>query len=85
MVPFQPFFNGKITVIRPLAFADEKRIRDFAKEQNFPEFINPCPSANNSKRQEIKDTLKRLYKTYSKIKGNIFRAMSRVKLDYLLK
>ena len=85
MVPFQPFFNGKITVIRPLAFADEKRIRDFAKEQNFPEFINPCPSANNSKRQEIKDTLKRLYKTNSKIKGNIFRAMSRVKLDYLLK
>lgn len=85
MVPSQPFFKGKITVIRPLAFADEKRIRDFAKEQNFPEFVNPCPSANNSKRQEIKDTLKRLYKTNSKIKGNIFRAMSRVNLDYLLK
>ena len=85
MVPSQPFFKGKITVIRPLAFADERRIRDFAKEQNFPEFINPCPSANNSKRQEIKDTLKRLYKTNSKIKGNIFRAMSRVNLDYLLK
>ncbi len=85
MVPSQPFFKGKITVIRPLAFADENRIRDFAKEQNFPDFINPCPSANNSKRQEIKDTLKRLYKTNSKIKGNIFRAMSRVNLDYLLK
>ena len=85
MVPFQPFFEGKITVIRPLAFADERRIRDFAKEQNFPEFVNPCPSANNSKRQEIKDTLNRLYKTNSKIKGNIFRAMSRVNLDYLLK
>ena len=85
MVPSQPFFKGKITVIRPLAFADENRIRDFAKEQKFPEFINPCPSANNSKRQEIKNTLKRLYKTNSKIKGNIFRAMSRVKLDYLLK
>ena len=85
MVPFQPFFKGKITVIRPLAFADERRIRDFAKEQNFPEFVNPCPSANNSKRQEIKDTLNRLYKTNSKIKGNIFRAMSRVNLDYLLK
>ena len=85
MVPFQPFFKGKITVIRPLAFADERRIRDFAKEQNFPEFVNPCPSANNSKRQEIKDTLNRLYKTNSKIKGNIFRAMSHVKTEYLLK
>ena len=85
MVPSQPFFKGKITVIRPLAFADENRIRDFAREQNFPEFVNPCPSANHSKRQEIKETLKRLYKTNRKIKGNIFRAMSRVNLEYLLK
>jgi tRNA 2-thiocytidine biosynthesis protein TtcA len=85
MVPSQPFFKGKFTVIRPLAFADENRIRDFAKEQNFPEFVNPCPSANNSKRQEIKSVLKRLYKTNTKIKGNIFRAMSHVRPDYLLR
>jgi tRNA 2-thiocytidine biosynthesis protein TtcA len=85
MVPAQPFFKGKFSVIRPLAFADEKRIRDFAREQHFPEFVNPCPSANNSKRQEIKTVLKRLYRTNNKIKGNIFRAMSRVRPDYLLK
>ena len=85
MVPAQAFFKGKFTVIRPLAFADEKLIRDFAREQNFPEFVNPCPSANNSKRQEIKTILKRLYRTNKKIKGNIFRAMSRVRPDYLLK
>ena len=85
MVPSQPFFDGKFTVIRPLAFADEKRIREFAREQNFPEFVNPCPSADNSKRQEIKAVLKGLYRTNNKIKGNIFRAMSHVKPDYLLK
>ena len=85
MRPSQPFFKGKFTVIRPMAFADESRIRDFAREQQFPEFVNPCPSANNSKRQEIKTTLKRLYATNKKIKGNIFRAMTRVKSDYLLK
>ena len=50
-----------------------------------PEFVNPCPSANNSKRQEIKTVLKRLYRSNNKIKGNIFRAMSRVRPDYLLK
>ena len=85
MVPSQPFFQGKFTIIRPLAFADENLIRDFAREQNFPEFVNPCPSANNSKRQEIKATLKHLYRSNNKIKGNIFRAMSRVRTDYLLK
>jgi tRNA 2-thiocytidine biosynthesis protein TtcA len=68
-----------------LAHADEDLVRAFAGEQCFPEFVNPCPSENNSKRQEIKAALKRLYSTNNKIKGNIFRAMSHVKPDYLLK
>ena len=85
MVPSQKFFKGRFTVIRPLAYADEDLIRSFAGEQRFPEFVNPCPSANHSKRQEIKTVLKQLYRSNKKIKGNIFRAMSRVKVDYLLK
>ncbi len=85
MVPSQDMFKGKFTVIRPLAYADEKVIRTFAREQHFPEFVNPCPSAGNSKRQEIKTLLNQLYRSNPKIKGNIFRAMSRVKTAYLLK
>jgi tRNA 2-thiocytidine biosynthesis protein TtcA len=85
MVPSQEFFKGRFTVIRPLAFADEDLIRAFARGQRFPEFVNPCPSANHSRRQEIKSVLKQLYASNKKIKGNIFRSMSRVKMDYLLK
>ena len=85
MVPFQTFFRGLITVIRPLSFVDEEMIRRFVAEMDFPVFENPCPSANHSKRSEIKSLLKRLYRTNKKIKGNIFRAMSHVKHDYLLK
>ncbi len=33
---------------------------------------------------EIKRMLRRLYQKNGKIKGNIFRSMSHVKLDYLL-
>ena len=84
MVPFQTFFQGKFTVIRPLAFADEKLIRKFARDQQFPEFLNSCPSAGNSKRQEVKDFLQQLYRANKKVKGNIFRAMSHVNTDYLL-
>jgi tRNA 2-thiocytidine biosynthesis protein TtcA len=85
MVPSQTFFQERFTVIRPLAFADEQLIRKFAKDQKFPEFINPCPSANTSKRKEIETFLKQLYRANRKVKGNIFRAMSNVKTDYLLK
>ena len=85
MVPSQSMFKEQFTIIRPLAHADEGIIRSFAREQNIPEFVNPCPSAQNSKRQEVKLMLKQLYRSNSKIKGNIFRALSRVKKDYLLK
>jgi tRNA 2-thiocytidine biosynthesis protein TtcA len=52
---------------------------------NFPEFVNPCPSSTVSKRREIKEMLERLYRGNKKIKGNIFRSMSHVREDYLLK
>jgi len=85
MMPSQSFFQERFTLIRPLAFVDEDVIRRFAKEKGCPDFINPCPSAKVSKRQEIKRLLQQLYRSNRKVKGNIFRAMSRVKTDYLLK
>ena len=84
MVPSQSFFKGKFQIIRPLAFIEQKTISRFAKELNFPVLTNPCPSANNSKRNEIKSLLTQLYKSNKKIKGNIFRSMSNVNTEYLL-
>jgi tRNA 2-thiocytidine biosynthesis protein TtcA len=84
MVPYQPFFNGELTVIRPLAFLEESTINRFAEDHAFPQVENPCPTSRISKRHEIKKMLNSLYQRNNKIKGNIFRAMSRVKPDYLL-
>lgn len=85
MVPAQSFFEGLITIIRPLAFVEEDPIRRFVHQKGLTIFQNPCPSANHTKRQEIKDLLRQLYRSNPKIKGNVFRAMHHVKLDYLLK
>lgn len=85
MVPFQSFFQGRLAIIRPLAFADERLIKRFAGETDFPVFTNVCPSAKVSKRREIKTLLNELYRSNRKIKGNIFRAMSHVNTEYLLK
>ena len=84
MSPSQTFFKNRFTVIRPLSFVDEATIIRFTAEQNFPKLINPCPSAKVSKRQEVKDMLSRLYKENRKIKGNIFRSMQNVNIEYLL-
>jgi tRNA 2-thiocytidine biosynthesis protein TtcA len=85
MVPSQSFFQGKFSVIRPLAFVDEGVISRFAKEKKYPVFRNPCPSIKSSKRHGIKNILKQLYRSNKKVKGNIFRAMHHVKMDYLPK
>ena len=85
MLPLQIFFQQKFTLIRPLAFADEGLIRRFAADIGFQDFENPCPTAKTSKRREIKSILKQLYRSNKKIKGNIFRAMSHVRPEYLLK
>jgi tRNA 2-thiocytidine biosynthesis protein TtcA len=85
MLPSQSFFNGKFDLIRPLAFVDEDTLKRFARQKGFPEFINPCPSARVSKRQEIKKLLQQLYAANKKTKGNIFRSMSHIKPEYMLK
>lgn len=85
MVPCQPFFEGKLIVIRPLAHVDGPAIRRFAEAHEFPDFSNPCPTARTSKRVEIRNMLNRLYQTNNKIRGNIFRSLSHIKPDYLLR
>ncbi|MCD6184344.1 MAG: tRNA 2-thiocytidine(32) synthetase TtcA [Deltaproteobacteria bacterium] len=84
MVPAQSFFKNEFQIIRPLAFVEQETINRFAKEIGFPVLTNPCPSANNSKRSEIKKLLTQLYKTNKNIKSNIFNSMSNVNTEYLL-
>jgi tRNA 2-thiocytidine biosynthesis protein TtcA len=84
MKPKQSFFNGKLTLIRPLAYTDSDIIRKFARQFQLPQFINPCPSALTSKRSDIREMLTAFYKKNKKIKGNLFHAMHNVRTDYLL-
>ncbi len=84
MSPRQELFKGAMTIIRPLAFLDEDIIKKFSKMMEFPVFENSCPSSDRSKRNEIKQMLRKLYRSNRKIRGNIFRALHRVKPDYLL-
>jgi len=83
MSPKQTLFEGKITIIRPLAYVEEKEIIRFAKEQNFPQPNCRCPNSFLSQRTYIKELIKELEKRVPDIKKNIFRALKRIKKDYL--
>jgi tRNA 2-thiocytidine biosynthesis protein TtcA len=83
MLPRQPFFGGEITIIRPLALLDSGTILRFHQKRSFPVTVNPCPSRDSGKRQEIREFLQGLYRKNRKIRGNILHAMHNVNLEYL--
>jgi len=84
MVPRQEMFGGILTLIRPLALVEKAKIERLARELRLPVLPNPCPSAGRSARQEIKDLLGTLYRTNRRTRGNIMRALSHVRPEYLL-
>jgi len=73
--PLQEFFDGALTLIRPLYLLDEAIIKGYADEMGFPEIESGCPTAGSSMRARIKSLLTNLYLTNRKIKGNIFNAV----------
>jgi len=84
MLPVQPFFDGKLVVIRPLYITDETVIQKYAKSMGWPQIELDCPTSGHSKREDVKRMLKRFYRSNKKIKGNIFHALHNVKPEYLL-
>jgi tRNA 2-thiocytidine biosynthesis protein TtcA len=84
MLPIQTMFKGKMRIIRPLALIEEKKIVRFAREMGFPVGHEGRPSSGGTKREEIKELIANLEKKNHRVKGNIFRSLSNIKLDYTL-
>jgi tRNA 2-thiocytidine biosynthesis protein TtcA len=84
MLPLQTLFKGKVTLIRPLALIEEKKIERFSKEMGLPFGPSHCPSSGKTKRKEVKELIDALTKKNRRVKGNIFRSLSNIKMDYML-
>jgi len=82
MLPVQPLFEGRITLIRPLALLEEKYTERFAKKTGLPYFPCGCPASARSKRKEVKELIRGLERQNPRVKGNIFRSLSNVKMEY---
>lgn len=78
MQPVQEFFNGAVTLIRPLYLLDEAVIKRYAHEMDFPVIESGCPTAGSSMRTQIRSLLTNFYHTNKKVKGNIFHAVQTV-------
>ena len=69
MVPNQSIFGGKLHIIRPFAYIDEKLIKKYAAEQELPLVRNGCPTSGVSKRAVVKELLNTMEKDHLKVRG----------------
>lgn len=80
---FQPVTNLNrtgITQIRPMLYIHEKTVDSFAQRESLPVLVNRCPVDKHTKREEVKELIFDLVKTYPDLKERIFGAMQRYPL-----
>jgi tRNA 2-thiocytidine biosynthesis protein TtcA len=86
MRPCQPLFDGKITIIRPLAYEREENMRLLAEELGIQSIggQSKCANDETSHRMLIKKMLRDFEKNNPQIIKNIFNSLQNIKTDYLL-
>ena len=73
--------NRKITLIRPLIYAQEKDVLYFVRKRQLPIFKNPCPEDHATEREKMKKLLLELEKNNRGLRHRIFTAMCRGNVD----
>ena len=73
MVPRVEFFDGAVTVIRPLIYLPEKELAYYGKAAGFPQHL-ACPQGLTSRRAQIKAFLRQFGRKQTQIRANLWRA-----------
>ena len=69
-----------VTQIRPMLYIHERTVDNFANRMTLPVVENRCPADKHTKREEIKQLVYDLSKTYPDLKERVFGAMQRLPL-----
>ncbi|MCB2187123.1 MAG: tRNA 2-thiocytidine biosynthesis TtcA family protein [Deltaproteobacteria bacterium] len=83
MLPVQPLFHGRLTIIRPLSLVTADQCRRFAARQGLPVQPPCCPSAGHTKRAEVGALLESLYRGNKKVRPNLWHALTHAGLASL--
>ncbi len=85
MLPRQDLFDGKLSIIRPMAYLEKSQIVELGRQLDILPVKNPCRFSEQNKRHKIRETLPALYAMAPSVKANMFAALANVRTDYLPK
>ncbi len=86
MRPRQELFDGKIVLIRPLAYEREETMRVLAEKLDIRSIggQSKCANEEDSHRAKIKQMLREFERDNPQVIKNIFRSLQNLKTEYLL-
>ncbi|MEK6201992.1 MAG: tRNA 2-thiocytidine biosynthesis protein TtcA [Desulfobulbaceae bacterium] len=84
MVPRQDLFDGRLALIRPLAYIEKHEVQEMAMTLGLAPVDNLCPLAGNTRRDQVRKLLQTIYEQDPGIKASIFASMANVREGYLL-
>ena len=74
MKPVQPFFNGKIQVIRPMIEIHERQIQRLSEKYDLPVIKPVCPHDQTNIRSQLKSIVKSLVRIDPLTREHIYKA-----------
>lgn len=76
MAPSLPFFDGAVTLIRPLIYVEEKRLAYYGRVAGYPR-MPVCAGAETSERARIHRVLRGFGPRQKMVRANVWRAARR--------
>jgi len=74
MAPVRNYFDGSLSIIRPLIYVPENELKRFASAHEFPPPPQECPRGEHSHRKQMKDILIQMQKACRQARYNLVRS-----------
>lgn len=84
MVPKQELFDGRLSVIRPLAYVEKQEVEELARKIGLSAVNNLCPLAGDTRREQARKMLQDIYDQIPGAKASLFASMKNVRKGYML-
>ena len=83
MKPKQTLFDGRLKLLRPLAYLSKDEVRAVGRLWGLEPLPNLCPHADNSRRQTAREIVAAIERFQPDAKRAVFAALKNVRTDYL--